>query len=86
MKRVLTFLAKGFEQHQWFRRGLVISTLVLVYRMTTWGMDFAERALLADKSLLDAAALVTAVGGIPVAILTILYNKYSEGRNVPDNR
>jgi hypothetical protein len=85
MSKTLAFLAKGFEKHQWFRRGLVIVTLVLVIRMTHWSMGFAEAALLAKQSLLDTAALVTAVGALPVGILTLLYNKYSEGRNVSDD-
>lgn len=82
MSKFLAFLGKGFERHRWFRRGLALATLVLVFRMTTWSMGFAEAALLAKQSLLDAAALITAVGALPVGILTLLYSKYEDGRNV----
>jgi hypothetical protein len=80
LAKLASFLERGFNKNLWFRRGLAIAVLVLVFRMTNWGMSFAEATLAAKASLLDAAALVAAVGGIPTALLTILFNKYTDTR------
>lgn len=65
----------------WFRRALAIAVMVLVIRLTDWGMGYADKALLAKAALLDVAATITAVAGIPVALLTLLFNKYVETRS-----
>ena len=70
-------LREGF----WFRRGLGIAVFVLVWRMTDWGMRYAQQTLDKNANLLDTAAIITAVAGIPVILLTLLVNKYVETRN-----
>lgn len=81
LKKVLEGLELRLERGLWFRRGLAIVVMVLVFRLTTWGMHYAQQALDGKAALLDVAAVITAVAGIPVALLTLLFNKYVENRN-----
>lgn len=74
---VETRLDKG----AWFRRGLAVATFWTTISLTTWAATFAERALATKVPLMDVAAVITAVAGIPLALLTLLFNKYTESRS-----
>jgi hypothetical protein len=63
-----------------FRRGLIIAILLFTYRLTTWGMQYADKALLAGADLLGVAAILGAVAAMPLGILTLLFNKYDSLR------
>lgn len=75
-------LTKGL----WFRRALAVFVAVLTIRLTHWGMAYADHALVAKAALLDVAAVIAAVAGIPVALVTLLFNKYVENRTNGNTR
>lgn len=87
----MSWLNSGFEWVEtrldkglWFRRGLAVATFALTINLTTWASSFAEKALAKGQvSLLDVAATITAVAGIPLALLTLLFNKYTDSRGSP---
>lgn len=64
----------------WFRRGIVIFTLSETYSLSKWGAQFAMAALAAKADLTGTAATIGAVAGIPLALLTLLFNKYVASR------
>jgi ABC-type nitrate/sulfonate/bicarbonate transport system permease component len=70
-------LAQGF----WFRRGLAATVLAFCWHLTDWGASFAEKALTSKADLMAVAAVIGAVAAIPLGLLTLLFNKYVEGRN-----
>lgn len=74
------WLEERLERGLWFRRGLYVATFWLTISLTTWAATYAEAALAQKATLLDVAAVITAVAGIPLALLTMLFNRYVEGR------
>lgn len=68
----------------WFSRGLAISILLFTFKLTEWGARFAEAALGSKSDLTGTAAIIGAVAAIPLALLTLLFNNYSEKRKAND--
>lgn len=60
----------------WFGELLLLFIIGFTVKLTIWGMQFADLALQAKVSLVDAAASIGAVAGIPIAMLTLALNKY----------
>lgn len=81
MTKLFEWIETRLDKGAWFRRILAVVTVFLVFRMTYWATEYAEKALLAKVSLLDGAAIITAVAGIPVALLTLIFNKYVDSRS-----
>lgn len=78
--KALNWFEDRLYSGSYFRRGLAVAVLILTYKLTEWGMMFANIALNKDSDLVGTAAVITAVSGIPVALLTLLLNKYVETR------
>lgn len=74
------WIEERLDKGAWFRRALAVVAILMTWSLTQWASGFAERALLAKVSLLDTAALITAVAGIPIGLLTVLFNKYVDSR------
>lgn len=70
----------------WFRRFLALATLGFCYRLTEWAAWFSQEALTNKADLIGTAGIVTAVAAIPLGMLTLLFNKYTEVRNDADAR
>jgi hypothetical protein len=81
LTKALIWLETRLEEGAWFRRGIAVAVLVLTYRLTEWAARFAEKALAAKADLLATAATITAVAGVPLALLTLLFNKYATSRS-----
>ena len=69
------------DEGAWFRRGLAVTTVVLTFQLTTWAARFAEHAMEAKADLMATAAVIGAVAGVPLALLTMLFNRYAESRS-----
>lgn len=76
----LDWLEKRLDSGSYFRRALLIAVVVLTFKLTEWGTHFAEVGLATKADLLGIAAVLAAVAGIPVAILSMVFNKYVETR------
>lgn len=50
--------------------------IYLVFRLTDWGMLYANAALAKGSDLTGTAAVIAAVAGIPVALLTMVFSTY----------
>lgn len=74
------WLETRLDEGLWFRRGLAITTIIITVQMTTWAASFANAALTSKADLMGVAAVIGAVSGVPVVLLTILFNKYVEAR------
>ena len=74
------------SQGSWFRRFLAIAVLLFTYKLTEWGIHFAESGLQAKADLMGIAAVIGALGTGPIALLTLLLNKYIEQRIDESNR
>jgi hypothetical protein len=81
LTKAFQWVETRLEEGAWFRRGVAIAILVLTYRLTEWAARFAEAALAAKSDLMAVAATITAVAGVPLALLTLLLNKYTASRN-----
>lgn len=55
--------------------------LVFTWHLSDWGAEFAGKALLSKADLMGVAAVIGAVAAIPLGLLTLLFNKYVEGRS-----
>lgn len=64
----------------WFRRTVVVFTLCLTYRLTNWSTVYAITAITSKADLVGTAGVITAVAGIPLGLLTLLFNKYVDSR------
>lgn len=64
----------------WFRRTIVVSIVLLTIKLTEWGMAYAHSALQAHADLVGTAGIVTAVSGIPLTMLTLVFNFYRQQR------
>lgn len=62
----------------WFRRGLACSVLFYTFHLTNWGAKFAEKALSEKADLVGTAGILTALAAIPLGLLTLVFNKYTE--------
>lgn len=69
------------DEGAWFRRGLAVTTVVLIFQLTSWAARFAQQALETKADLMATAAVIGAVAGVPLALLTLLFNKYAESRS-----
>lgn len=86
LNKTLDWIEKRLDSGSYFRRALATAVVVLTFKLTEWGTHFAEVGLVAKADLLGIAAVLAAVAGIPVAILSLVFNKYVESRketNVP---
>jgi hypothetical protein len=79
--RGLQGLNKGFLVPEF----LVGVFIFLSFKLTNWSIAYAGIAIALNKDLMATAAVITAVGGVPVALLTILVNKYQDIRNANSN-
>lgn len=77
---VFLWIEQRLDAGAWFRRGIVIFTLVLTYRLTSWSTVYAITAITAKADLVGTAGVITAVAGIPLGLLTLLFNKYVDSR------
>jgi hypothetical protein len=82
LTKSLIWLETRLEEGAWFRRGIAVATIVLTFQLTTWAARFAEAALAAKADLMAVAATIGAVSGVPLALLTLLFNKYTDSRGV----
>lgn len=80
MTSIFLWIEERLDNGMWFRRGLAVTTVWLTFSLTNWAAQYAEKALATKAALLDVAAVITAVAGIPLALLTLLFNKYIDGR------
>lgn len=80
LSNFFTSVKTAFDRGLLFRRLLIVAIMVLTFRLSVWATGFADKALSDKADLLGAAAIITAVAGVPVAIITALMNKYSEIR------
>lgn len=78
--RAFVWLETRLDEGLWFRRGLVIATVIITVQLTTWAAKYANAALASKADLMGVAAVIAAVAGVPVTLLTILHNKYTESR------
>lgn len=83
LTKAFQWVETRLEEGAWFRRGLAVSTVILTFQLTTWAAKFAESALAAKADLMAVAATIGAVSGVPLALLTLLFNKYSDSRKGP---
>ena len=60
----------------WFGEALLVFVVIYCVKLTTWAAQFADLAMKANASLVDTAAAITAVAGIPIAMLGLVLNKY----------
>lgn len=81
---IYTMLKSLKIPHLVFRRALILAILWFTYRLTTWGMTFADHALSIGADLLGVAAILGAVAAMPLGILTLLFNKYDALRKQDD--
>lgn len=65
----------------YFRRGIAVFVMYLTYKLTVWSTTFAEHALADKGDLMATAAIIGAVAGVPIALLTLLLNKYVENQD-----
>lgn len=69
----------------WFGELFIIFVCYIAVRLTTWGMWFADRALDKGSDLTGAAAILAAVGALPLGLLTLVATNYIKMRaNTPD--
>lgn len=54
--------------------------LFFTYKLTEWGIHFAESALAAKADLMGVAGVIGAVATGPIAIVSLILNKYVETR------
>lgn len=80
--RAFVWIETRLDQGLWFRRGLAVTTIIITVQMTTWAAKYANLALAEKADLMGVAAVIGAVSGVPVVLLTILFNKYVETREV----
>lgn len=76
----IKWLELRLSQGSWFRRFLAIAVLLFTYKLTEWGIHFAESGLQSKADLMGIAAVIGALGTGPIALLTLLLNKYVETR------
>lgn len=50
--------------------------MYLVFKLSDWGMVYANNALAKGADLMGTAAVIAAVAGIPTALLTLVFNVY----------
>lgn len=62
------------------RACLIGGMFYLAYGLTQWAMAFGSTALAIKADLMGAAAVIGATSAAPIAILTLLTNKYLETR------
>lgn len=61
--------------------------MYLAFKLSSWGMFYANAALTKGADLTGTAAVIAAVAGIPIGLLTLAINTYvkSWGNNDPRN-
>lgn len=69
------------DEGSWFRRGLAVATVALAVQLTVWSTHFASKALADKADLMGVAAVIGAVAGVPVVLLTLLFNKYVDSKS-----
>jgi ABC-type nitrate/sulfonate/bicarbonate transport system permease component len=79
--RFFEWIETRLAQGLWFRRGLAIAVLAFTWHLTDWGSLYAQQALTLKADLMAVAAVIGAVAAIPLGLLTLLFNKYVEGRS-----
>ncbi len=80
MTAFFVWLETRLKEGMWFRRGLALAVLAFTWHLTDWGAAFAQQALTLKADLMACAAVIGAVAAIPLGLLTLLFNKYVEGR------
>ena len=80
LTRCFEWIEARLNAGAWFRRGIVTFTLYMTFRLTNWGASFALTALASKADLVGTAGVITAVAGIPLGILTLIFNKYVDSR------
>jgi hypothetical protein len=60
----------------WFGEALLVFVLGYTVKLTTWAASYADLAMANKAPLVDTAAAIGAVAGIPIAMLTLALNKY----------
>lgn len=50
--------------------------IYLAFKLSSWGMLFASVALTKGADLTGTAAVIAAVAGIPIGLVTIVFNTY----------
>lgn len=78
--QVFLWIEQRLDAGSWFRRAVVVFTLILTYRLTNWSTLYAVTAITAKADLIGTAGVITAVAGIPLGLLTLLFNKYVDSR------
>ena len=63
----------------WFSRIFLVAIYYTAWRALDWSTSYAGTVLAMDgpKDLVGCAAVITAVGGVPVVILTMGLNSYA---------
>ena len=72
---------KSILDNGYIRFALLAGVFAMTWRLTDWGMRFADAAL--AKPVADFVGIATtigAVGTLPIAMLTLLLTKYMEFR------
>jgi hypothetical protein len=67
--------------NDWFSEIMIAAIVVMCMRLTTWAAHYADLALTSKADLLGTASVIAAVAGVPVAMFTLLFNKYAELRS-----
>lgn len=63
------------------RLALMCGMFYMAYELTAWAMAFGSTALYVKADLVGAAAVIGATASAPIAILTMLANKYLDVRS-----
>ncbi len=67
----------------WIRVALLGGVFAMTWRLTDWGMRFADAALVKPVTdWLGIAATIGAVGTMPIALLGLVFTKYMEFRSL----
>lgn len=88
MTRLFQWLETRLDEGGWVRRAYLVAATVLAWKVTMWGMAFAEKvlqAIIADPArassvMIDAATLVTAVGAPVMTVLAFAFKNYLDSR------
>lgn len=66
---------------RFFSRGLIVAVFWMAWRFSEWSWAFAGTAIAQEKpDLTGAAAVIGAVGVLPLGLVTLAVNKYMEMR------
>lgn len=88
MTRFFQWLELRLDEGGWVRRAYLVAATVLAWKVTQWGMEFAEKvlhAIMADPAnasaiMIAAGALIVSVVAPVMAVLKFAFDAYLDSR------